>query len=101
MEYLVFIIIALIFFVVSFRVGVLKHLNLINTIDSEDAKKIVNKNATSKKFGLYYFFLGIVSLLCAYITDIYGSIGLGISISLLMILFFISVIMAIKLYWSL
>ncbi|MGL4762150.1 MAG: hypothetical protein ACRC6T_09255 [Sarcina sp.] len=101
MDYLIFIIIAIIFFIVAFKVGVRKKLDLINTIDKEDAEKIIDKNSISKKFGLYYFFLGIVSLLCAYITNMYGSIGLGISISILMILFFISVIMAIRLYWSL
>ena len=101
MDYLIFIIIAIIFFIVAFKVGVRKQLDLINTIDKEDAEKIINKNSISKKFGLYYFSLGIVSLLCAYITNMYGSLGLGISISILMILFFISVIMAIRLYWSL
>lgn len=101
MDYLIFIVIAIIFFIVSFKVGIKKQLNLINTIDEEDLKKISNKESISKKFGLYYFFLGIVSLLCAYITDSYGSLGLGISITILMILFFISVIMAIRLYWSL
>ncbi|MGL4450232.1 MAG: hypothetical protein ACRCTZ_03440 [Sarcina sp.] len=101
MDYLIFIVIAIIFFIVSFKVGVKKRLDLINTIDEEDLKKINNKESISKKFGLYYFFLGIISLLCARVTDVYGSIGLGISISILMTLFFISVIMAIRLYWSL
>ena len=101
MDYFVFFVIALIFFIVAFKVGVKKELNLIDTIDKEDLDKIRNKESIAKKFGSYYFFLGIVSLLCAYITDVYGSIGLGISMTILMILFLISVIMAIKLYCSL
>ena len=100
MEYMVFIFIAFIFFIVSYNVGIKGKLYLINTIDKEDAKKIINKKSVSKKFGLYYFFLGLISCFCAYITNIYGSLGLGLSIMFLMITFLISVVMAIRLYWS-
>ena len=100
MDYIVFFIIAFIFFIVSYKVGIQNKLYLINTIDKEDAKKISDKKSVSKKFGLYYFFLGLVSCFCAYITNIYSSLGLGISIIILMVTFLISVIMAIRLYWS-
>lgn len=100
MDCFIFIIIAMIFFVISYRVGINKELYLLNTIDKEDASKIKNKKFVAKKFGLYYLFLGIISTLCAYITKLLGSVGLGLSMVILMILFFISVGMAINLYWS-
>lgn len=100
MDYCVFIVIAFIFFVISYKVGIKKHIYLINSIDKEDAKKISDRESVSKGFGLYYFFLGIVSCICGYMTHSFGMIGFGISVSILLVLFLISIIIAIQLYNS-
>lgn len=100
MGYSIFIIIALLFFIVAYKVGINKNICLINSIDKEDALKLKNKESVAKAFGFYYFFLGIVSSLCSYITYRYDIIGFGISASILSILFLVSVILAIKMYLS-
>lgn len=99
MHYWIFGVVALIFFIVSFNVGIRKKLYLISTIDKADIEKIDNKDYVSRFFGIYYFFLGLISLLGSYITSIYGLLGMGISIVVLMLLFFISVVISLKIYW--
>ena len=99
MHYWIFGVIALIFFVVAYFVGIEKKLYLISTVDKKDLRKISNKEIVSKRFGAYYFFLGLISLFSAYLTEQYGSLGLGIGTVLLMFLFLISIVYALKLYW--
>lgn len=99
MHYWIFGIVALIFFVASFNVGIKKKLYLISNVNNEDLENINNADGISKIFGLYYFFLGILALLAGCISDLYGLLGMGISIVVLMALFFISIVVSLKIYF--
>lgn len=100
MDYCVFIIIAIIFYFVAYRVGIKKHIYLINSIDNEDAIKIKGNTKLHKFFGIFYLILGIISSIGAYITYKFGALGFGIASIILLSLFFISILAAIKLYFS-
>lgn len=98
MHYIIFGVIALVFFVVSYKIGVKKQLNLISTLDESNISKIKNKKSVATKFALYYLFIGIVSTLCPFLINYYGDIGIIISVVILLLLFFISIIISIIFY---
>lgn len=101
MHYIIFGAIALVFIIVSYLIGVKKQLNLICTLDESNICKIKNKKLTANIFALYYLFIGIVAMSCPIYINYYGDKGIVFSVFLLLILFLISIIASVLIYYYL
>lgn len=98
MHYIIFGAIALAFLIVSYLIGVKKQLNLICTLDESNIYKVKNKNLVARVFGIYYLFIGITSMFGPLCINYYGDIGIAISVTVLLMLFLVSIILSILLY---
>lgn len=90
MHYIIFGTIALIFFIVSYLVGIKKCLDLIYTFEEKALKN--HKNLIIKIFTFYYLLLGCIALLCPWFINFYGDLGILISTIVLLGFFSLSIL---------